>query len=57
MQGLAGENVLSEVRSKLGKIEANGVIDSAYIVIPGVMVGFLLRRIFFKIYLLKNKNV
>ncbi|TFE26948.1 spore germination protein [Cohnella luojiensis] len=31
MQGLADEKVLSEVREKLGKIELNGVIDSAYI--------------------------
>jgi spore germination protein KA len=31
MQGFADENVLSEVRGKLGKIELDGVIDSAYI--------------------------
>ncbi|RED59318.1 spore germination protein [Cohnella lupini] len=31
MQGIADEKVLSEVRGKLGKIELNGVIESAYI--------------------------
>ncbi|PQP88539.1 spore germination protein [Paenibacillus sp. AR247] len=31
MQGIAGENVLTEVRDKLGKIEIDGIIDSAYI--------------------------
>lgn len=31
MKGLADEKVLSEVREKLGKIELDGVIDSAYI--------------------------
>ena len=31
MQGLADENVLAEVRKKLGTIEINGVIDSSYI--------------------------
>ncbi|WP_078382090.1 spore germination protein [Sutcliffiella halmapala] len=31
MEGKADENVLSEVRSKLGKIDTDGVIDSAYI--------------------------
>lgn len=31
MQGHADENVLSAVRSKLGMIDADGVIDSAYI--------------------------
>lgn len=31
MKGLADENVLTEVRNKLGKIEMDGIIDSAYI--------------------------
>ncbi|MDR6554146.1 spore germination protein [Paenibacillus qinlingensis] len=31
IKGLANEKVLSEVREKLGKIELDGVIDSAYI--------------------------
>lgn len=31
MKGIADESVLSEVREKLGKIELDGIIDSAYI--------------------------